>query len=102
MAPCLLAVQILAELDIPFSVRGVMFAKQAPNTGVAPHSDARNFILTLHLGKLDLRGPFGGSICTSVGGHAFVHTHTFDFDGRLWVAKASGQAHRYSLPCKGG
>jgi hypothetical protein len=50
-SPCV-AGQILAELDIPFSVRGVMFAKQAPNTGVAPHSDARNFILTLHLGTL--------------------------------------------------
>lgn len=44
--------QVLAELDIPFAVRGVMFAKQAPGTGVQPHSDGRNFILTLHLGQL--------------------------------------------------
>lgn len=42
---------MLAELDIPFAVRGVMFAKQAPGTGVQPHSDGRNFILTLHLGQ---------------------------------------------------
>ena len=27
-----------------------MFARQAPGTGVQPHSDARNFILTAHLG----------------------------------------------------
>lgn len=42
--------QILASLDIPFAVRCVMFARQAPQTGVQPHSDARNFILTAHLG----------------------------------------------------
>ena len=41
---------ILQGLDIPFAVRGVMFARQVPGTGVAPHSDARNFILTAHLG----------------------------------------------------
>lgn len=42
--------EILASCDIPFAVRGVMFARQAAGTGVAPHSDARNFILTMHLG----------------------------------------------------
>lgn len=26
------------------------FAKQAPKTGIAPHSDGCNFILTAHLG----------------------------------------------------
>jgi len=41
---------LLASLSIPFAVRGVMFARQAPGTGVQPHSDGRNFILTLHLG----------------------------------------------------
>lgn len=42
--------QILKELDIPLAVRGVMFAKQSPGSGVKPHSDGRNFILTCHLG----------------------------------------------------
>eukprot|EP00968_Pinguiococcus_pyrenoidosus_P013128 scaffold1178_cov252-Pinguiococcus_pyrenoidosus.AAC.28 len=42
--------EILKGLDIPFAVRGVMFARQVPDSGVAPHSDARNFILTTHLG----------------------------------------------------
>lgn len=41
---------VLASLPIPFAVRGVMFARQAPKTGVQAHSDGRNFILTLHLG----------------------------------------------------
>mmetsp|Transcript_33510 Transcript_33510/g.105892 ORF Transcript_33510/g.105892 Transcript_33510/m.105892 type:complete len:271 (+) Transcript_33510:164-976(+) len=41
---------ILKGLDIPFAVRGIMFARQVPGSGVAPHSDARNFILTAHLG----------------------------------------------------
>jgi aspartate beta-hydroxylase len=42
--------EIIRGLNIPLAVRGVMFAKQAPGTGVAPHSDGRNFILTAHLG----------------------------------------------------
>ena len=42
--------QILRKLRIPLAVRGVCFARQAPGTGVAPHSDGRNFILTTHLG----------------------------------------------------
>eukprot|EP00560_Eucampia_antarctica_P002743 CAMPEP_0197834642 /NCGR_PEP_ID=MMETSP1437-20131217/23186_1 /TAXON_ID=49252 ORGANISM="Eucampia antarctica, Strain CCMP1452" /NCGR_SAMPLE_ID=MMETSP1437 /ASSEMBLY_ACC=CAM_ASM_001096 /LENGTH=224 /DNA_ID=CAMNT_0043439499 /DNA_START=84 /DNA_END=755 /DNA_ORIENTATION=+ len=42
--------KLLRSLDIPFAVRGVCFARQTPNTGVQPHSDGRNFILTAHLG----------------------------------------------------
>lgn len=42
--------EILRSLDIPFAVRGVCFARQGPNSGVKPHSDGRNFILTSHLG----------------------------------------------------
>ena len=41
---------IIRNLNIPLAVRGVMFAKQAPGSGVQPHSDGRNFILTAHLG----------------------------------------------------
>merc|ERR1712146_742655 len=41
---------IIQNLNIPLAVRGVMFAKQAPGSGVQPHSDGRNFILTCHLG----------------------------------------------------
>ena len=37
------------EPPLPFAARGVMFARQAAGTGVAPHSDARNFVLTAHL-----------------------------------------------------
>ncbi len=43
-------VRIIRGLQIPLAVRGVMFAKQKPRSGVAPHSDGRNFILTAHLG----------------------------------------------------
>ena len=41
---------LLRSLDIPFAVRGVCFAKQTPGSGVNPHTDGRNFILTAHLG----------------------------------------------------
>lgn len=41
---------LLRSLNIPFAVRGVCFARQAPGSGVQPHSDGRNFILTSHLG----------------------------------------------------
>ena len=41
---------LLRDLDIPLAVRGVCFARQTPGSGVAPHSDGRNFILTSHLG----------------------------------------------------
>ena len=42
--------QLLRSLQIPLAVRGVCFARQAPGSGVQPHSDGRNFILTAHLG----------------------------------------------------
>jgi aspartate beta-hydroxylase len=42
--------QLLQSLQIPLAVRGVCFARQAPGSGVQPHSDGRNFILTSHLG----------------------------------------------------
>jgi aspartate beta-hydroxylase len=42
--------EIIKSLGIPLAVRGVMFAKQVANSGVKPHSDGRNFILTCHLG----------------------------------------------------
>lgn len=42
--------RIIQGLNIPLAVRGVMFAKQNSRTGVKPHSDGRNFILTAHLG----------------------------------------------------
>ena len=42
--------ELLQSLNIPLAVRGVCFARQAPGSGVQPHSDGRNFILTSHLG----------------------------------------------------
>lgn len=42
--------ELLRSLDIPFAVRGVCFARQQAKSGVQPHSDGRNFILTSHLG----------------------------------------------------
>lgn len=42
--------ELLRSLKIPLAVRGVCFARQAPDSGVQPHSDGRNFILTSHLG----------------------------------------------------
>ncbi len=42
--------ELLQSLKIPLAVRGVCFARQAPGSGVEPHSDGRNFILTSHLG----------------------------------------------------
>ena len=42
--------ELLKSLKIPLAVRGVCFARQAANSGVQPHSDGRNFILTSHLG----------------------------------------------------
>lgn len=45
-------VELLKELKIPLAVRGVMFARQFPGSGVSPHTDGRNFILTTHLGRL--------------------------------------------------
>ena len=45
-----LTTKLVKALKIPLAVRGVMFAKQEPGSGVQPHSDGRNFILTCHLG----------------------------------------------------
>lgn len=42
--------ELLRSLDIPLAVRGVCFARQQGGSGVEPHSDGRNFILTSHLG----------------------------------------------------
>ncbi|CAJ1959408.1 unnamed protein product [Cylindrotheca closterium] len=42
--------QIIKKLGIPLAVRGLCFARQAGGSGVAEHSDGRNFILTAHLG----------------------------------------------------
>jgi hypothetical protein len=42
--------ELIKSLQIPLAVRGVCFARQAPGSGVQPHSDGRNFILTSHLG----------------------------------------------------
>ena len=42
--------ELIRSLRIPLAVRGVCFARQAPSSGVQPHSDGRNFILTSHLG----------------------------------------------------
>mmetsp|Transcript_232 Transcript_232/g.355 ORF Transcript_232/g.355 Transcript_232/m.355 type:complete len:329 (-) Transcript_232:151-1137(-) len=49
--------ELLRNLRIPLAVRGVCFARQAPDSGVQEHSDGRNFILTSHLG---LQIPKGG------------------------------------------
>jgi aspartyl/asparaginyl beta-hydroxylase (cupin superfamily) len=42
--------ELLQSLSIPLAVCCVCFAKQAPGSGVQPHSDGRNFILMSHLG----------------------------------------------------
>jgi len=42
--------ELFQSLNIPLAVRGVCFARQGPGSGVAPHTDGRNFILTSHLG----------------------------------------------------
>ena len=41
---------LLRSINIPLAVRGVCFARQKPGSGVQPHSDGRNFILTSQLG----------------------------------------------------
>lgn len=51
-------VELLKELEIPLAVRGVMFARQVPGSGVSPHTDGRNFILTTHLGEQGNPAPF--------------------------------------------
>ena len=42
--------ELMRSLNIPFAVRGVCFARQGAGSGVQPHTDGRNFILTSHLG----------------------------------------------------
>ena len=37
-------------MDVPSSE--VFFARQSPNTGIKPHTDNTNFILTGHLGLI--------------------------------------------------
>lgn len=50
--------KLLKSLSIPLAVRGIIFAKQKPFSGVQPHSDGRNFILTGHLGlKIPSKDP---------------------------------------------
>lgn len=39
-----------AVAGAPLAPRSLAFARQAPGTGIAPHSDGLNFILTAHLG----------------------------------------------------
>mmetsp|Transcript_52084 Transcript_52084/g.121504 ORF Transcript_52084/g.121504 Transcript_52084/m.121504 type:complete len:407 (-) Transcript_52084:163-1383(-) len=43
-------VQLLKQSEVPLAMRGVIVARQAPGTGVQPHSDGRNFFLTAHFG----------------------------------------------------
>lgn len=67
-------VELLKELEIPLAVRGVMFARQVPGSGVSPHTDGRNFILTTHLGDntilriaaADLSSDFKWEVCDVV------------------------------------
>ena len=56
--------EVLRSLDIPLAVRGVCFARQTPGSGVFPHSDGRNFILTSHLG---IKIPEGPGVSMKVG-----------------------------------
>ena len=50
MARFPITTRVIKSLKIPLAVRGVMFARQQPGSGVQPHTDGRNFILTCHLG----------------------------------------------------
>jgi len=43
-------VQLLKDCKVPLAMRGVIIARQAPGSGVAPHGDGRNFFLTAHFG----------------------------------------------------
>eukprot|EP00929_Paragymnodinium_shiwhaense_P042578 TRINITY_DN22014_c0_g1_i11.p1 TRINITY_DN22014_c0_g1~~TRINITY_DN22014_c0_g1_i11.p1 ORF type:complete len:425 (+),score=95.95 TRINITY_DN22014_c0_g1_i11:161-1435(+) len=43
-------VQLLRESGCPVAMRGVIVARQAPRSRVAPHSDGRNCFLTAHFG----------------------------------------------------
>lgn len=41
---------IIGRSGVPVAPRSVLFAKQAGHSGIKPHSDGLNFILTYHLG----------------------------------------------------
>lgn len=41
---------LLEKAKAPLAMRGVIVARQTPNSGVAPHSDGRNCILSAHFG----------------------------------------------------
>jgi len=43
-------VKLIKQSDCPLAVRGIIVARQEPNTGVDPHSDGRNCFLTAHFG----------------------------------------------------
>mmetsp|Transcript_10217 Transcript_10217/g.26337 ORF Transcript_10217/g.26337 Transcript_10217/m.26337 type:complete len:421 (-) Transcript_10217:93-1355(-) len=43
-------VQLLKDSGAPLAQRGVIIARQVPNSGVMPHSDGRNVFLTAHFG----------------------------------------------------
>ena len=59
MARFPITTKVVKSLQIPLAVRGVMFARQQPGSGVQPHTDGRNFILTCHLG-VSVPAPPGG------------------------------------------
>lgn len=67
---------LLKELDIPLAVRGVCFARQTPGSGVAPHTDGRNFILTSHLG---LKIPEGRIWLQSLRDHLLFYSTAISF-----------------------
>lgn len=69
--------RLIQALPIPLAVRGVMFAKQEPNSGVAAHSDGRNFILTAHVG---LNVPTGCSITVGRETKTWVENGVIIFD----------------------
>jgi aspartyl/asparaginyl beta-hydroxylase (cupin superfamily) len=71
---------LLKELNIPLAVRGVCFARQTPGSGVAPHSDGRNFILTSHLG---LKIPEGKAYYATYFFHTYQRTHMNIIDRML-------------------
>jgi aspartate beta-hydroxylase len=58
---------LLMKLQVPTAMRGVMFARQAPHSRVAQHSDGRNFVLTAHLG-LQVPPPEDGECWMTVAG----------------------------------
>jgi len=67
-------VQLLKDAKAPLAMRGVIIARQGPNTGVNSHSDGRNFFLTAHFG---LCVPDGCDV--TVGGE----TRSWEEDGAI-------------------